>query len=97
MLQRPASGYSSGRFLLVYHPLDQALGRSIQAYQSLLNPEDHTFMPLPLDRLIDLWQQSAPRPADRAWLSAFTRRYLDLSESEEEFQAWSADSRGKRR
>jgi hypothetical protein len=74
--------YAEGTLLYLYHPADESTRQSITAYQSLLKPGDASFLPLPFDRLLDLWQPALPdRPALRQWLEAFQTRYVDLSPS----------------
>jgi hypothetical protein len=92
LLRHPNSGYAAGRFLVVYHPLDQGAIQPLKSYRSLLKPADQTFAELPLDHLVDLWADAAAdaaaSAADREWLSNFRTRYIDLSASEDEFQAF---------
>lgn len=81
----PGAPYGSGRFLLVYHPLDVECAVALEVYKSLLKPEDRSFIPLPLDILIEQWKQSVSTAAEKQWLTNFSLRYLDLDASEAEF------------
>lgn len=81
----PGAPYGCGRFLLVYHPLDVECVAALKVYKTLLKPEDRSFIPLPLDILIEQWKQSVNTTAEKQWLTNFSLRYLDLDASEAEF------------
>jgi hypothetical protein len=83
----PGLSFGSGRFLLVYHPLDVECVAALDIYRQLLKPEDRSFIPMPLDILVERWQQSVSTPAEKQWLDNFSLRYLDLQASEVEFLA----------
>jgi hypothetical protein len=80
-----SSNWAAGHLMVITHPLDRDYHKTLQAYQDLLKNEVQNFSELPLDRLLNLWDQAVIRQADREWLSQFRRRYLDLSESEPAF------------
>ena len=52
-----------------------------ERYKSLLCADDKTFVDLPLDRLVAMWNQVVQSPAKQHWLEAFRLRYLDLEAS----------------
>jgi hypothetical protein len=83
----PGSPYGSGRFLLIYHPLDTECVAALNEYEKLLKPEDRSFIPMPLNILIEQWKQSVSTAAEKQWLINFSLRYLDLHASETEFLA----------
>ena len=83
----PASPFTKGKFMLVYHPLDAECTAAITVYQTLLHPADDTFIALPLDRLVELWASVVRSPAHKRWIEDFSRRYLDLEASEAAFLA----------
>jgi hypothetical protein len=81
----PSSNYSTGRFILVYHPMDAKCVEALNVYQALLRPEDASFAAIPLDRLIALWSAAVISAADQLWIRRFLTRYLDLEASEAEY------------
>ena len=83
----PGSPYGSGRFLLVYHPLDVECVAALNVYKTLLKPEDRSFIAMPLDIVVEKWKQSVSTAAEKQWLDNFSLRYLDLQASEAEFLA----------
>ena len=83
----PGSPYGSGRFLLVYHPLDVECAAALNVYKTLLKPEDRSFIAMPLDIVVEKWRQSVSTAAEKQWLDNFSLRYLDLHVSETEFLA----------
>jgi hypothetical protein len=83
----PGSPYGPGRFLLVYHPLDVECVAALNVYMQLLKPVDRTFIPVPLNILVERWKQSVSTSAEKQWLDDFSLRYLDLQASEAEFIA----------
>jgi hypothetical protein len=83
----PGSSYGLGRFLLVYHPLDVECVAALNVYMQLLKPEDRSFIPMPLNILVERWKQSVSTFAEKQWLTNFSLRYLDLHVSETEFLA----------
>ena len=74
----PGSPYGSGRFLLVYHPLDVECAAALNVYKTLLKPEDRSFIAIPLDILVEKWRQAVSTAAEKQWLTNFSLRYLDL-------------------
>lgn len=88
MLHQPDARYQAGRFAVIYHPEDDEGSKSIRSYRELLKPGDMTFAALPLDDLVSRWIAAAPREAIRDWLSGFNLRYLDLAQSEEEWEKY---------
>ena len=85
MKQSPHSSYASGRFMLVYHPLDAECNDALAVYQTLLKPDDDSFIAMPLDRLVEIWKGEVNSPDQRQWLTDFSLRYLELEASEAEF------------
>ena len=81
----PDSSYASGRFMLIYHPLDIECIEAVEVYNALLKPENHSFIAMPLDRLVELWKGEVTSPASRQWLADFSLRYLELEASQAEF------------
>jgi hypothetical protein len=86
MLLLPDSTYSSGRFMLIYHPLDIECLEALEVYKALLKPETNSFMAMPLDRLIKLWKGEVTSSASRQWITDFSLRYFELEASEDEFK-----------
>lgn len=85
MANHARSPYAAGRFALVRHPGDTDCAKVVGRYQELLKSEDQTFIDLPLDRLMQEFEQALS--ADCAdWLAKFKLRYLDLAASEVEWQ-----------
>lgn len=82
MAQRPGSPYAAGRFMLVRHPEDAECAMTTAGYRSLLKDGDDTFLDMPLDQLVSIWQAAAIGPAWQQWLAGFRLRYLDLQHSE---------------
>jgi hypothetical protein len=83
----PGSPYGSGRFLLVYHPLDVKCAAALKVYKTLLKPEDRSFIAVPLDIVVEKWRQCVSTAAEKQWLDDFSLRYLDLQASESAFNA----------
>jgi hypothetical protein len=83
----PGSLYGSGRFLLVYHPLDVECAAALNVYKTLLKPEDRSFIAMPLNIVVEKWRQAVSTAAEKQWLTNFSLRYLDLHISETEFLA----------
>lgn len=81
------SSYGSGRFLLVYHPLDVECVAALNVYKKLLKPEDRSFIPMPLNILVEQWKLSVGTAVEEQWLTNFSLRYLDLHASEAEYIA----------
>ncbi len=90
----PKSRYTSGKLMLVYHPLDQECVTALQTYQTLLRPADDSFIAMPLDEMVRRWLAAVETPAQRQWLGEFSRRYLALEASEAEFVAQQQKSEG---
>jgi hypothetical protein len=86
-------GFSTGRLMLVYHPADTEMEATLQAYRALLKPEDATFLALPLDRLVEKWRRSDLSEKEARWLADFRLRYLDLSASQADYEAYNASVR----
>jgi hypothetical protein len=80
--------YSSGWFVLVYHPEDKDCVETIEAYKKQLRPDDETFINFSLDHIIDLWRNLVTRDEDRKWIEDFKIRYLILEESEADYLAY---------
>ena len=78
-------GFSAGRLMLVYHPEDAHIQETLAAYQALLRLGDETFMAVPLDQLVEAWRRAADHPATQSWLAEFSRRYLELEASEQDY------------
>ena len=74
-------GWAQGRLALVRHPLDRECETTAAGYQQLLRDGDDTFLDVPLDRLVQAWEQVARTDAERSWLAAFRLRYMDLDAS----------------
>src|SRR5579859_7414323 len=51
-----ASHGSTGRLVLVYHPLDLEAARIADLYSDFLNHPDESFLGISLDRLVKTWQ-----------------------------------------
>jgi len=86
----PGSRYTSGRFMVVYHPLDLECREALAAYKDLLKPNDTTFVEMPLDSLVELWNSAGSPTEQKVWLNMFSLRYLDLQASEDDFLAHKA-------
>lgn len=69
----PGSSFGEGQLVLVRHPGDGDCGRVVAGYEELLVPGDETFVDWPLDRLLAVWEGSAPD--EGGWLGAFRERY----------------------
>jgi hypothetical protein len=82
MRDHAASEYQSATLMLVRHPLDQDCQRTVAGYRTLLAPGDQTFVDMPLDRLVNTWQQAMGEGPRKAWLAAFAERYVNLDASE---------------
>ncbi|MHB1456361.1 MAG: PGN_0703 family putative restriction endonuclease [Armatimonadota bacterium] len=91
MTSHPRSLYAAGRFALIRHPGDTECARVVEGYSRLLKPQDVSFLDLPLDRLISVWEQTLPQCCTD-WLARFRLRYLDLGASESE---WRLHCRGQ--
>jgi hypothetical protein len=85
MANHKRSPYEVGRFALVRHPGDTDCAKVVGRYKELLKPEDQTFIDLPLDRLIESFEKALTSDG-KDWLAKFKLRYLDLAESESEWQ-----------
>ena len=77
LLSHPESEYRHGRLVVVFHGEDHDTGNVIEGYRRLLS-DDTTFEALDLGTIVSAW-----RPHAGEWLSAFERRYVNLSGSEE--------------
>lgn len=71
-----------GRLALVRHPGDAECAATAADYAATLVDREATFIDLPLDRLVSVWEEAAVADADRRWLAEMDRRYVDLSGSE---------------
>jgi hypothetical protein len=77
---------TSGRLVLIHHPLDDEASRIAARYREFLEHPDETFLAVPLDHLVRQWQQVVQPGSDEAdWLASFDQRYVDLRGSD---QAW---------
>jgi hypothetical protein len=68
-----------GRLMLVRHPGDHHCLSAVQGYQELLREDDDTFMDMPLDRLVEVWEGLPLADELQEWLARFRLRYLDLA------------------
>jgi hypothetical protein len=88
MRHHPRSTYESYHFMLIHHPLDRQIAGTVAHYKSLLKPEDRSFGVRPLDDLVFTTIRYVLEEArHHAWLTAFSRRYLDLHLSQQEWEA----------
>ena len=83
--RHPRSPYTAGRFALVRHSQDGDCARVAARYRVLLKDPDESFLDLPLDRLVDIWQRALPAGCSE-WLAGLRLRYLDLGASDEEWR-----------
>ena len=67
--------------MLVRHPGDDDCAVVVRGYQELLREDDDTFIDMPLDKLISVWQGAALDEKQKEWLARFHLRYLDLDAS----------------
>jgi hypothetical protein len=74
--------YQHGALMLLRHPDDKVCSRVVRNYSDLLLEGDQTFLDVPLDRLVAVWQAEQANEAAREWLPAFRQRYVSLAESE---------------
>jgi len=65
--------------MLVRHPGDHHCVSAVQGYQELLREDDDTFIDLPLDRLLEVWEGVSLDAELQEWLARFRLRYLDLA------------------
>jgi hypothetical protein len=72
--------------MLVRHPGDRDCAAVVRGYRKLLREDDDTFIDMPLDKLIGIWQRAPLADEWRQWLARFHLRYLDLDASEEASQ-----------
>jgi hypothetical protein len=72
------SQFHHGRLMLVRHPGDHHCVSAVQGYQELLREEDDTFIDMPLDRLVEVWEGVSLADELQEWLARFNLRYLDL-------------------
>jgi hypothetical protein len=87
MFHQPGLKYDEARCAVVYHDDDLSCTNAIDAYCQHLRPEvRHTLLRWPLRTVMAAWSVAATAGSQRAWLAAFRRRCVDLSESDE---AWS--------
>ena len=88
MLRHSRSPYVAGRLVLVRHPQDMTCEKVVADYRLLLRPDDDTFVDLPLDRLVTAWKSSVPSGDEQkhAWLVGVQERYLQLEDSEADWQ-----------
>jgi hypothetical protein len=70
-----------GRLAVVHHPADPEAAATVQRYATFLVDPAAELLALPLDRLVETWAAAAASDAERCWLAALRRRYLDLGES----------------
>lgn len=77
----PGKSWARGQLALIRHPLDLECGVVTAGYTSLLQPDDTTFIDLPLDEVVMKWGEVAQSPAEQQWIEAFRQRYLDLAAS----------------
>jgi len=70
-----------GRSVIVRHPLDGDCASAVAAYVQTLVEAPATFVDWPLDEVIARWNTVVSGDEERAWLTAFERRYLDLDAS----------------
>ena len=74
---------TSGRLVLIHHPLDDEASRIAALYREFLENRDETFLAIPLDQLVRQWQQVVRPGSDEAdWLASFDQRYVDLRVSD---------------
>ena len=69
--------------MLVYHPEDEHCRETKEIYQTLLKPEDKSFLDFPLDKLIKVIEPQLEDEGRKKWLNDFKERYLNLHLSEE--------------
>ncbi len=83
MVSHPESRFDHGRLMLVRHPGDSHCLSLVQGYQGMLMDGDRTFLDMPLDRLVGIWQRVTLRDELQEWLGELYLRYLDLDTSKE--------------
>jgi len=86
MLNHRCRPYERGLLMLVRHPDDGDCAAIVRGYRKLLRQDDDTFIDMPLDKLIGIWQRAPLAGEWRQWLARFEFRYLDLDASEEASQ-----------
>jgi hypothetical protein len=81
--------YATGS-LLVLSPQDNLVcPADVQAYRSLLNDPDGV-LALSLEQVIAAWETQPLEPRMEYWLPGFRQRYLDLSASQVDYEAYCA-------
>jgi hypothetical protein len=67
--------------MLVRHPEDHDYACTVDGYRALLKPEDHTFIDMPLDKLLQASRGALGDGEHTQWLKALHTRYVDLAAS----------------
>jgi len=88
----PGPAYAAGRFMLVYHALDVECVEALEAYKTLLKPDDDSFSAMPLDELVRRWKTVMMTEAEKQWLEDFSLRYLELEASQAAFEEYTRRS-----
>lgn len=81
----PRSTYTAGRVALVRHPQDRDCAGVVAQYRALLKDPDDSFLDLPLDRVVDVWQSVLPAACSE-WVAGLRLRYLDMDASDAEWR-----------
>lgn len=81
--------YANGYFMTIYHQDDEECKRSLKKYFSYLDIE-HSASEYSLETIAKLWKPLVKGTKYQKWLDGFIFRYLDLSASEKDYQAYLA-------
>ena len=81
MLQQPEPQFAVGAPVVVGHPKDPGLPKTLEGYRALLR-DPASLRDWPLDRLLEAATKAAQTKEDRAWAEGFKDRYLRLELSE---------------
>lgn len=89
MLQQPKSDFTEGFCAVVYPEGDRHCVEALSAYRKLLTPQGSaTLLDWPLEQVMRAWKPILALRSESTWLAEFDQRYVDLSGSEDAWQAF---------
>ncbi len=76
IIEHEYSTHSEGSLVLVRHPEDTECEANVNMYKSFLKPGDKTFIDMPLDKLLSVFDEIELYDDVKVWLKKFRERYL---------------------
>lgn len=76
MLNQKERKFNNGILILIQHPEDTECENTVLGYSDLLLEDQKSFIDLPLDKLLSIWERTILEDDLKRWLLNFRSRYL---------------------